>query len=72
MDLRAPMPFGRRELAGGEDPFMAMRREMDRLFDDLGRQAGLPRSLWGEAPGSLKVDVRRPTRPSRCMPSCRA
>lgn len=58
MDLKSLMPFGRRDMAAGEDPFTAMRREMDRLFNDMARQAGLPRSMWGEAGASPRIDVK--------------
>lgn len=36
-------PFGRRsEVAVGEDPFTSLRREMDRLFENFGRDLGWP------------------------------
>ena len=60
MDLKSLMPFGRRDVAGGEDPFTAVRREMDRLFDEMSRGFGLPRSVWGGEGGgaSLRLDVK--------------
>lgn len=60
MDLRSLVPFGRRDVAGGEDPFTAVRREMDRLFDEMSRNFGLPRGIWGGEGGgaSLRLDVK--------------
>ena len=55
-DFRLPTLFGRRELA--EDPFAAMRREMDRLFEEMSRAFGLPRTPSGEAVLVPRVDVR--------------
>jgi HSP20 family protein len=57
MDLRTLMPFGRRELAAGDDPFAAMRREMDRLFDEMGR-GGWPGRGAGPATLAPRVDVK--------------
>lgn len=37
MDIRSLVPFGRTGIARAGDPFSAMRREMDRLFDDFTR-----------------------------------
>jgi HSP20 family protein len=59
MDLKSLMPFGRRDVAAGEDPFTAMRREMDRLFDEMSRGFGLPRGVWGgEGGAGLRLDVK--------------
>lgn len=59
MDLRSLMPFGRRDVAGAEqDPFFfAMRRDMDRLFDEMGRGFGMPR-VWGDGSAAPKIDIR--------------
>jgi HSP20 family protein len=57
MDLRSLVPFGRRELAG-EDPFSAMRREMDRLFDDMTKSMSLARPAMGLGVMAPRVDVR--------------
>ncbi len=58
MDFRSLIPFGRGSSLSrpGDDPFSAMRREMDRLFDDFSR--GFP-SLGSFGNGFLspKVDV---------------
>jgi HSP20 family protein len=58
MDFRSLMPFGRRELAGGDDPFSAMRREMDRLFDEMTRSMSLARPALGLGVMAPRVDVR--------------
>jgi HSP20 family protein len=45
MDLKSLIPFGRTGLSRGTsdfDPFIAMRRDIDRLFDDFGRDWGFP------------------------------
>ncbi len=39
MDFRSLMPMQRRDLSGN-DPFSSMRREFDRLFDDMTRSYG--------------------------------
>jgi HSP20 family protein len=58
MDFRVPSLFGRREVGAAEDPFTAMRREMDRLFDEMTRGFGLPRTATGEPVLAPRVDVR--------------
>jgi HSP20 family protein len=58
MDFKSLMPFGRRDLAAGEDPFAAMRREMDRLFDDMTRGASLTRPAMGLGMMAPRVDVK--------------
>lgn len=58
MTFRSLMPFGRRELGTAEDPFAAMRREMDRLFDEMTRSFGLPHTALGEGVMAPRVDVR--------------
>ena len=58
MDFRLPSLFGRRELGGAEDPFTALRREMDRLFEEVSRSFGLPRTVSGEPMLVPRVDVR--------------
>ena len=59
MDMKSLMPFGRSSSlgrSGGEDdPFTAMRREMDRLFDSFSRDWSAP-SVAGSFL-SPKVDV---------------
>jgi HSP20 family protein len=43
MNLRAMMPFGGRSVAArrdGDDPFLSLHREIDRLFDDAFRGFG--------------------------------
>lgn len=37
MDLKALLPFGRTTPAGNVDPYYAMRREIERMFDDYWR-----------------------------------
>jgi HSP20 family protein len=58
MDLKSLMPFGRRELAAGDDPFTAMRREMDRLFDEATRSLSLARPAMGLGVMAPRVDVK--------------
>jgi HSP20 family protein len=58
MDFKSLMPFGRRELTGGEDPFSAMRREMDRLFDDMTKSFSLARPAMGMGVMAPRVDVK--------------
>jgi HSP20 family protein len=59
MDMRSLMPFGRRDLAGGDDPFTQMRREMDRLFDEATRSMSLARPALGMGgPMAPRVDVK--------------
>ena len=66
-------PFGRKsELAVGDnDPFTALRRELDRLFDSFGRDVGWPAEGSRaaamtpsidvtESEGELKIDVDLP------------
>jgi HSP20 family protein len=58
MDFKSLMPFGRRELASGDDPFTAMRREMDRLFDDMTKSFSLARPAMGMGVMAPRVDVK--------------
>ncbi|GBD45015.1 Spore protein SP21 [bacterium HR40] len=58
MDFRLPSLFGRRDVAAGEDPFTAIRREMDRLFDEMTKSFGLPRTITGEPVLAPRVDVK--------------
>jgi HSP20 family protein len=66
-------PFGRRSdvAVGDNDPFTALRREMDRLFDSFGRDVGWPAEGSraaamtpsidvSESEGELKIDVDLP------------
>lgn len=57
-DFRLPSLFGRREVAPGEDPFTALTREMDRLFEEMTRSFGLPRTAEGEVVLVPRVDVK--------------
>lgn len=56
MDLKSLMPFGRRDVA--EDPFGAMRREMDRMFEEMTKSFSLARPAFGMGPMSPRVDMR--------------
>lgn len=60
MDFRSLVPFqwsGGRAPARHEDPFAALHREMDRLFDDFHRRAPAP-AWFGRGEGvDLKLDV---------------
>ncbi|MCF1502971.1 Hsp20/alpha crystallin family protein [Afifella sp. H1R] len=60
MDFRSMIPFGRQTALtrGPEtDPFLAMRREMDRLFDDFTRDWSAPANPAAGGFLSPKVDV---------------
>jgi HSP20 family protein len=74
-EMHWPMlrPFGRRSdvTVGDNDPFTALRREMDRLFDSFGRDVGWPAEGGraaamtpsidvSESEGELKIDVDLP------------
>ena len=54
MASRSLMPFSRNMPMSrwGEDtdPFLAMRREMNRLFDDVFRRVWIAERLWSRAP----------------------
>lgn len=56
MDFKSLMPFGRRELA--EDPFTAMRREMDRMFEEMTKSFSLARPAFGMGLLAPRVDMR--------------
>jgi HSP20 family protein len=58
MDMKSLMPFGRSSglaRSGEDDPFTAMRREMDRLFESFSRDWPMPAVAGGFL--SPKVDV---------------
>jgi HSP20 family protein len=60
MALRSLIPFGRSgNLARGEDtdPFTALRREVDRMFDDFTQGWALPATFRSDGFISPKVDV---------------
>lgn len=60
MSFRSLLPFGRTgdvTQAGADDPFTAMRREMDRLFEDFSRSTGLPAGFGGKGVLSPKVNI---------------
>lgn len=65
MDLKSLIPFGRTTygqtgLSRGPDafdPFLAMRRDMDRLFDAFGRDWGFPAPHAGNGYLTPRVDV---------------
>ena len=52
-------PFGRRSdvAVGDNDPFTALRREMDRLFDSFGRDVGWPTQGSRAAAMTPSIDV---------------
>ncbi len=57
MDIRSLIPFGRSSVVGrGGDPFQALRREMDRLFEDFTR-GGWPSVFTEDGFLSPKVNV---------------
>jgi len=56
MDFKSLMPFGRRELA--EDPFTAIRREMDRMFEEMTKSFSLVRPAFGMGLLAPRVDMR--------------
>jgi HSP20 family protein len=58
MDLRSLVPFSFGGLTRrGDDPFVSLHREIDRLFDDFSR--GVPMMRWPSMDGGvdLRVDV---------------
>jgi HSP20 family protein len=58
MDLRSLVPFSFGGLPRrGDDPFISLHREIDRLFDEFGR--GTPAMRWPGANGAvdMRVDV---------------
>ena len=60
MSFRSLLPFGRTTgvtQAGADDPFSAMRREMDRLFEDFSRGTGLPTGFGDTGILSPRVNV---------------
>ncbi len=59
MDLRTLMPFGGRGVPAraGDDPFSALHREMNRLFDDVYRGVPMPRVSSGEFQLAPSMDV---------------
>ena len=66
-------PFGRKsELAVGDnDPFTALRREMDRLFDSFGRDVGWPAEGSRAAAMTPSIDVSESEGESRSTSICR-
>ncbi|MDX6750688.1 Hsp20/alpha crystallin family protein [Geminicoccaceae bacterium 1502E] len=56
MDFKALMPFGRGEQ--GEDPFSSMRRELDRVFDNMTRSMSLARPAVGLGAMAPRLDVK--------------
>lgn len=61
MKLPTWTPFGRRQelLKGREDdPFFALHREIDRLFDEFSRGAGLPNWPGVEGVFQPRIEVR--------------
>lgn len=59
MNLGSLIPFrsSTPERAGATDPFSAMRREMERLFDDFGRSWSLPANFGNNGFLNPKVDI---------------
>jgi HSP20 family protein len=58
MDMRSLLPFGRRDVAAAEDPFTAMRREMERVFEDMTKGMSLTRPAFGLGPMAPRMDVK--------------
>lgn len=60
MDFKSLLPFGQGKLpAGGNgDPFTALQREINRMFDDVWRGHHLPAAFGGEGYLALRVDVK--------------
>ncbi len=56
MDFKSLMPFGRRDVA--EDPFTAMRREMDRMFEEMTKSFSLARPALGMGLMAPRVDMK--------------
>ena len=60
MDLKSLIPFGRTGLSRGGaefEPLAAMRRDIDRLFDDFGRDWGFSMARNGNGYLTPRVDV---------------
>lgn len=60
MDLKTLIPFGRTGLSRGTtdfDPFVAMRRDLDRLIDDFGRDWGFPAARGANGYLTPRMDV---------------
>lgn len=60
MDLKSLMPFSRSTglaRGGGDDPFTSLRRDMDRLFSDFGRDWPALNAFAGNGFLSPKVDL---------------
>ncbi|WP_374466829.1 Hsp20/alpha crystallin family protein [Ferrovibrio sp.] len=60
MDFKSLLPFGQNKLsAGGNgDPFTALQREINRMFDDVWRGHSLPATFGGESYLALRIDVK--------------
>lgn len=60
MDFKSLLPFGQSKLpAGGNgDPFTALQREINRMFDDVWRGHSLPATFGGEGYLAPRVDVK--------------
>lgn len=61
MDFKSLLPFGRAtdiaRTGTDADPFVSLRREMDRMFDDFSRGWGMPSATMPASFLSPKVDV---------------
>src|SRR5690606_731588 len=60
MSIKSLLPFGRTTdmtQGGASDPFTAMRRDMDRLFEDFSRSMSLPAGFSGTGMLSPKVNA---------------
>ena len=60
MSIKSLLPFGRTTdvtQGAASDPFTAMRRDMDRLFEDFSRGMSLPAGFSGTGMLSPKVNV---------------
>lgn len=61
MDLKSLIPFGTRPSglarSGVDDPFLNLRREMDRMFESFTRDWPFPTALGGEQGGFLSPRV---------------
>lgn len=61
MDFRSLLPFARGGLpaTGGEgDPFLAMQREISRMFDDVWSGKSLPAAFAGPGLMTPRIDVK--------------
>ncbi len=60
MDFRSLLPFGQGKLpaGGSDDPFTALQREINRMFDDVWRGQRLPAAFGDNGYLAPRIDVK--------------